>query len=61
MSQKNGDDAHHVSRLQFSIFSLGLLHFLLLTHLQIVLKMILLYYKLFIISNAFAGSSGTSP
>lgn len=30
MSQKNGDDAHHVSCLQFSLFSLGLLHFLLL-------------------------------
>lgn len=30
MSQKSDDDAHHVSCLQFSLFSLGLLHFLLL-------------------------------
>lgn len=30
MSQKNGDDAHHILCLQFSLFSLGLLHFLFL-------------------------------
>lgn len=30
VSQKNGDDAHHVSCLQFSLFSLGPLHFLFL-------------------------------
>lgn len=60
MSQKSDDDAHHVSCLQFSLFR-SVTFFVIKRYLQIVLKMILLYCKLFIISNAFAGSSGTSP
>lgn len=59
MSLKNG--ACHVSCLQFCLFSLGLLHFFVLKrYLQIILKIFLLYCKLFIILNAFA-SSGASP
>lgn len=62
MSQKNGDDAHHVSCLQFSVFFGGTVTFFVVKrHFQVILKMIILYCKLFIISNAFAGASGTSP
>lgn len=59
MSLKSG--ACHVSCLQFCLFSLELLYFFVLKrYLQIILKIILLYCKLFIILNAFA-SSGASP